>query len=137
MMRPESEFIALSVMFHDSGGGVAGSVSFKLPSGEVLNIAKHVLSAPPRRIISGSEGHWWLDLAEVCSHRARLPSGAVVTEVDHAPHCEIIDGETCLRLDDFVSGKVNFERFTLLYRFTEIDIVAHPCIVLPFEGETG
>lgn len=131
MNERRHSFVALSVMFHDSLKGISGSVSLKLPIGEQLNIETNPLSSSIRRIVFSRDDCWWLVLSDVRSLRARLPSEQVVTEADHAPFCDSIDGQSCLRLDAFVAGKVRFDAFTLLYKFVESPLTVHPCVVLP------
>jgi len=125
------DFIAICVMLHAADGGLAGSVALKLPRGEWLSLAASPPSDSLRRIVFDRDDHWWLVLSDVRSHRARLPSGELITQAEHSLHCDTIDGEACLRLDDFLSGKVKFDRFALLYNFKETDLVAHPCVMLP------
>lgn len=123
-------------MLHNVAKGVVGSVAFKLPDGDQLNLTEETVPfVPPRRLVFSRNGRWWLVLADVRSHRARLPSGEIITEAEHRPHCDTIEGDACLCLSDFVAGKVKFDRFTLLYRFTETDLVAHPCVMLPIPDD--
>lgn len=97
--------------------GLAGSVSFDASHDKsfdmITNSSTHEVA---ERIIFSIDDQWWLVLGAARSHRSRLKSGEVISETEHSRHCSVVEGQLCLRLDDFTGGRVELGRFTLLFK---------------------